>query len=107
MTCPSDRNPEIVYIRDQSGIIRRIPTSYNENLEFDVNKGTVDRLLKPSSTVMLFDGHPSNLVGYYDIAKYNTQYATFRHLGRANAAFVDGHVESLLSFQQNQLVLQY
>jgi prepilin-type processing-associated H-X9-DG protein/prepilin-type N-terminal cleavage/methylation domain-containing protein len=103
MSCPTDINPEFVLLVDQNGNAHHFPCSYNENLELALTRSRLERLSKPSATVLFYDGRPSNLVGEYNIANYNTKYATFRHLNRVNIAYVDGHVESQPVMLQSEI----
>jgi prepilin-type processing-associated H-X9-DG protein len=104
-SCPSDQNPEYVLLIDEAGNAHHFPCSYNENLEFAMTKTRIERVAKPAATILFYDGRPSNMIGDYNISKYNSKYASFRHLHRVNAAYVDGHVESLPAILQREIQL--
>jgi prepilin-type N-terminal cleavage/methylation domain-containing protein/prepilin-type processing-associated H-X9-DG protein len=103
--CPTDLDPEYLFVVGQDGTPVRLPISYNENMEIIFGQERIDKLPKAANTVMLYDGRPSDLIGSYSIFNYNTKYVRFRHLDRANVAYADGHVESHPTLLTRELLL--
>ena len=105
VTCPSDPNPDYIWVRDQQGNPKLIPCSFNINMEFPRSKARLDLVSKPQRKLLVFDGKPSSVIGSYHISNYNSLYASFRHLGRVNAIYADGHGESLVDIPYDEVRL--
>lgn len=119
LVCPSDKNPTTISTTDPSGAAIQVPCSYTYNFELYMT-GTPITSVQPTKILLVYDGNANNDLQtvvwyaninpskkYKDFERLNTVSVVRRHLKKFNAAFLDGHGETLIDVWDDSLLPDY
>jgi len=99
LMCPSDDDPVDVLSGTSSGPSVTIPTGYAYNVGLPILFKNASRVSMPANTVTFYDGNAGTVVGEWEhCLGWAGETIRARHNDCANYLYLDGHVETLLSF---------